>query len=600
MLEGPWGAGKTYFIRNYFQERSNDSSEYLYASLFGVKSADDINSQFFAQIYPALSGKKVRAMTGFLLRTVNIAGRVVSGSDAVIKSDSESIRDMLIRLENKILVFDDLERCPMPLTEVMGIINNYVEHDKLKVILIAAEDEIPEGHQREYERRKEKLIGKTIRVISDPSHVLRKFAGQLTSDAAKKTIERAEAVILDIIGNKPNFRSLRATLQDFDRLVKLADPKLSQNPLAIERVALYLVATGIEIRRGNISASFLVKLPKLVGLSLFPRGAEKELTEDEAKALYLRDKYQSVAWSDPVVPPAALADLFATGSFDVEGTNLFIAAHLLIAGPEQTPAWRRLWSFSDAPRSDYDAARAELLEQLHARKLTHPGEILHAVGVTLRLRGLGDDILNGIKPSAFFDEYLTDLAKLGTLQPAPELFDRFSSDGHQGLIYNYHDNISFRKICARVKVVSDRALAARLKIEAPALIQTLKDNPEKHKILYECGRLEGNYGDSAILHYIDVEDFADILIVNDRPTQLMAALYRRYDQALPSDSPLKLEFTWLRNLVRKLRIRARHTRPPYRKIISDRIDYYFGNRMKVLSSAPKKKPGRGKKAPAGL
>ena len=39
-------------------------------------------------------------------------------------------------------VFDDLERCPMPLDEVMGYISNFVEQYEAKVILIGNEEEI--------------------------------------------------------------------------------------------------------------------------------------------------------------------------------------------------------------------------------------------------------------------------------------------------------------------------------------------------------------------------------------------------------------------------------------------------------------------------
>ena len=43
---------------------------------------------------------------------------------------------------NSILIFDDLERCKIPINDLLGYINQFVEHLNLKVIIVANEKEI--------------------------------------------------------------------------------------------------------------------------------------------------------------------------------------------------------------------------------------------------------------------------------------------------------------------------------------------------------------------------------------------------------------------------------------------------------------------------
>jgi len=48
----------------------------------------------------------------------------------------------LVNLENYILIFDDLERCNMNVNEILGYINSFVEHDKVKTLIVANQKEI--------------------------------------------------------------------------------------------------------------------------------------------------------------------------------------------------------------------------------------------------------------------------------------------------------------------------------------------------------------------------------------------------------------------------------------------------------------------------
>ena len=48
-------------------------------------------------------------------------------------------------IRESILIFDDLERCDCPANEILGYINSFVEHENMKVIIVANQKEIGKG-----------------------------------------------------------------------------------------------------------------------------------------------------------------------------------------------------------------------------------------------------------------------------------------------------------------------------------------------------------------------------------------------------------------------------------------------------------------------
>lgn len=55
-----------------------------------------------------------------------------------------------MNLSTFIFIFDDLERCECPLKEVFGFLNELVEHENTKVIIIANEKEISGIYEPQY------------------------------------------------------------------------------------------------------------------------------------------------------------------------------------------------------------------------------------------------------------------------------------------------------------------------------------------------------------------------------------------------------------------------------------------------------------------
>lgn len=588
MLEGPWGSGKSFFFDRYFKDRlaearkiNSEASEEIRVTLFGVRDLNDITSQIFAKLHPYLTGKTAQV--------VNVIGsKLIShfGLAAKPEENASLLQKMLLNLQDRVLVFDDFERCPLPVVEVMGFINRFVEQDKLKVIVVASEEDIDPAQKKEYERRKEKLIGKTIRVGSDAGIVLDAFTSVLVSTEAKAAItaNRDDALATFNAGEKPNFRSLRSILADYDRLVGLADPKLRASPDALAALLLYMLAIGMEYRGGRIDAGGLRTLTRDIGLRLnFNNDTE---SAERQRGRLLRTTYDLVSWRDPIVPPELLAELFASGTIDLAALNEQLLNHPKVVGAADAPEWRAMWSWYDMGESEYRPVRNAYASQLQSRALVEPGQILHAAGTSIRLLVNGDDLLGGKKPRAFFVDYLADLEAADTLLARPDLFG-MGSGAYGGIVYNENESKAFIEIHDLVRAATMRALARRAKRESVDLLKRLQANPNVVGMLHEWGFEKQNYAGIAILHYIAVTDMADLLMIDSRLNdRLLAALVARYD--LARDSSLDPEKKWVQQLHTELKKRLTLTPAPFKKWNKGRITYYF-NKLEAWAK-PHKQP----------
>lgn len=170
-FKGPWGIGKTFFLRErYLKERELTPKE-IYISLFGKGSISDIFKDISASFYE----KKFQSYTE------NIDGRnwfgrwiskgrrgvdttapllslILGGSD-VVNAFSEATALHTIR--GRVVVIDDLERRDekLNLKEVLGFISKLRDELKCRVILIANEDALGDDLQ-ELSVFREKVVDK--------------------------------------------------------------------------------------------------------------------------------------------------------------------------------------------------------------------------------------------------------------------------------------------------------------------------------------------------------------------------------------------------------------------------------------------------------
>lgn len=163
LLSGPWGRGKTHFIKNRISKLvESKQHKLIHVSLFGIQTSEELSKELFYATNPVV--KKKRRILESGTQVVKIVMNMAALYGKRVGNLKISIEPFLNMKKKSVLCFDDLERCGMPLMEVMGFINSFVEHDGMKVIIVAAEDEVRE--RESFQRFKEKIIGKTISFIS--------------------------------------------------------------------------------------------------------------------------------------------------------------------------------------------------------------------------------------------------------------------------------------------------------------------------------------------------------------------------------------------------------------------------------------------------
>lgn len=128
MIEAPWGAGKTHLVRREFKDAMN-SGKARYATLNGVKDRQAFRRALLAETSEA----KLSDAVGKLGDTLGILAKIGNVGSII----QDTIEDRMISFLPDLIIFDDVERCEMSPAELLGLINQFVEHNSKNVVLCA-------------------------------------------------------------------------------------------------------------------------------------------------------------------------------------------------------------------------------------------------------------------------------------------------------------------------------------------------------------------------------------------------------------------------------------------------------------------------------
>lgn len=164
LIDGEWGSGKTYYVKNSLsdtiahQEREGKNRAIKYVSLYGCKNMADVQENV-AWTFAENARDKLKEKSETNQSVDKIFGNVLLSSrkigNAILKKfvpdlSAYDIATDWLNMGSFIFMFDDLERCDCPINEVFGFINELVEHEGTKVILIANEKELTGIAEPEY------------------------------------------------------------------------------------------------------------------------------------------------------------------------------------------------------------------------------------------------------------------------------------------------------------------------------------------------------------------------------------------------------------------------------------------------------------------
>ncbi len=152
LLNGSWGSGKTYFVKKYIKEleleyqknKENKNSKYkkpIYVSLYGLNNISEIKNKIALSL---IKNEKIKQILPFVDVGLEVGSEFIANKTFIQSSNSKisKIISALYKIDNLIIFFDDLERCNININSILGYINELVEHNNIKVIIVADENKI--------------------------------------------------------------------------------------------------------------------------------------------------------------------------------------------------------------------------------------------------------------------------------------------------------------------------------------------------------------------------------------------------------------------------------------------------------------------------
>jgi len=316
MINGEWGSGKTYFwnnkIRNKIESLQLNGKHYttIYMSLYGISNLEEISKKIFIETTQLMDKnmKKYMASTG----QQSIPEYAKTGLDmanlfGVTQSGDKVDYSKFFSTDDKVLCFDDLERANVDVIDILGYINNFVEHDHIKTIIICNEKELStklkssnlemktfiatylldkEGDlaktdkpmvekiqdkieyvfdkANDYERIKEKLIGETFEYQPEFNYIINGILMRYENNPELIRFLRENTGYIISTFNKSgtrNLRILKHALNDFKKIFEMVNKHYpNTNNRILQTMLIFTIAISFEIKAGKITKDKFVNI----------------------------------------------------------------------------------------------------------------------------------------------------------------------------------------------------------------------------------------------------------------------------------------------------------------------------------------------------
>ncbi len=238
MINGVWGCGKSFFvendltcfIRNHNCPNTNPSQKYkpIVYSLYGAESAEKVQLDIRWEIImavPESNSVKKRLFSKFHhSKAESVLSAFLGWASDRYTVDNKRILQLLDKREtpkNIVLIFDDLERSKMSAKEVLGVVNQFVERERIKVIVICNETK----EDNEYKQFKEKTIRYTLHYLPSTEEKFDSIVKECFKNSPSSYqyfLVSHKTLILDIfrLGECTNLRTLIFVLDIFEKIFK--------------------------------------------------------------------------------------------------------------------------------------------------------------------------------------------------------------------------------------------------------------------------------------------------------------------------------------------------------------------------------------------
>ena len=310
MINGEWGSGKTYFwnhkIKNKIDSMQINGKRYttIYMSLYGISNLEEISKKIFIETTQLMDKNLKKYMASNSQTTIPEyakTGLDMANFFGVTQNGDKIDYKEFFSTDDKILCFDDLERANVDVIDILGYINNFVEHDHIKTIIICNEKELSTklkssnlemktfiatylldkenkltektdepmveriqntieyvfDKANDYERIKEKLIGETFEYNPEFTYIINGLLMRYERYPDLIRFLRENSYLITSTFEKSgtrNLRILKHSLTDFKKIFDMVNKNYpNTNNRILQTMLIFTIAISFEIKAGKIT-----------------------------------------------------------------------------------------------------------------------------------------------------------------------------------------------------------------------------------------------------------------------------------------------------------------------------------------------------------
>jgi len=564
MLSGPWGAGKTHFIKTYFANRDSkrnrnvrskfsaldrifrfrdkniNTSSYIYASLYGLESHEQLRRAMFLAAYPAFSGRGAY-VAGSLMQIVVSA----KGIDASLKPERLFSLD-----KNKVIIVDDLERVGFEKHEALGVLNSFVEHGGHKLIIIGNDDAIS---CNKYIKTKEKVIGQTLTIASDIDSAYKYFLDNLQSERGREFFLHHREAVLNVYGQSGyhNLRALRHSLEQFERILSQLPQEYLNDDSSMEYFLVFYMIFSLEYRsklidrdsidRRNSSLAYAAR--NLHGQRLGDAEEKSDPFEIMSK------KYSGINVRDRLISDPTLLSIIVDGQIKIEEIVQDLQRSHLFRSIKSEPEWRTVWHGIERTDEEFNLATENLIRKFEQREYHQPEIILHVLMMRITLGEMG--YINKKKNDIVYENkiYIDEIYNAGHFnqQEPGAKRNRFEMGGGLGLGFEHAGSPEFLELKDYLVAKLNDAYEISREAWAKDLFELLESHPINFaREICFSNNGSNDYIREPVLHKICPKAFFEVVFTLNPNQQryIFSGLSRRYETDLLLGD-LKLERPWI-------------------------------------------------------
>ena len=316
MLNGEWGSGKTHFWNNKIKKKIEsmqlNGKRYttIYMSLYGISNLEEISKKIFMETTQLMDKNLRRFMNSKGQETIPEYAKTgidMANFFGVTQNGNKLDYAEFFATDDKVLCFDDLERANVDVIDILGYINNFVEHDHIKTIIICNEKELATklkssnlemktfiatylldkqnelnksdkpmvekiqdkiehvfDKANDYERIKEKLIGETFEYAPKFDYIINGILMRYENNPELIRFLRENTGIIISTFNRSgtrNLRILKHALNDFKKIYEMVNksyPNTSNR--VMQTMLIFTIAVSFEIKAGKITKEKFINI----------------------------------------------------------------------------------------------------------------------------------------------------------------------------------------------------------------------------------------------------------------------------------------------------------------------------------------------------